>query len=81
MQLVKESVHLDWDQQKIICTLPVRGEETLFFTSNKDLAQKVLDQQCRKWYKDKVNKDLIVAAFEKLLKTGDTKFMDQLRPD
>ena len=78
MQLVRESIFLDWENKRVVCTLPVRGEETDFLTSNKDIALKVLDQQCRKWSKDQVNKEKILAAFQKLFKTGDTRFMHQL---
>ena len=77
MQLVKDSIYLDWENKKIVCSLPVRGEETDFLTSNKDIAMKVLDQQCKRWYNDE-NKDSILEAFEKLFKTGDTRFMHQL---
>jgi hypothetical protein len=77
MQLVRESIYLDWDKKKIVCTLPVRGEETDFLTSNKDIAMKVLDQQCKRWHKDE-NKESILAAFQKLFRTGDTRFMDRL---
>ena len=66
MQLVKESVFLDWEKKKIVCTLPVRGEEYNFLTTNRDRAVKVLDQQCKKWFQDPVNKEAVLAAFEKL---------------
>ena len=78
MQLVRESIHLDWEQGKIMCTLPVRGPERDFLTSNKQQAQKILDQQCSKWYKDEANRPIILAAFEKLFKTGDTRFLHQM---
>ena len=76
--LVKESVFLDWVQKKIICTLPNKGNETDFLTTNRDRALKVLDQQCKKWSKDPINKDMILAAFQKLFNTGDTRFMHEL---
>ena len=78
MQLIEESVCLDWKNNRIICSLPVRGEERDFLSSNKEQALKILDQQCRKWHKDQVNKPLILAAFEKLFRTGDTKFVSQM---
>ena len=81
MQMVAESVNLDWEQGRIICTLPLRGAEKDFLTTNKSIALKVLDQQCRKWHKDEVNKPLILAAFEKLYKTGDTRFLNQMSED
>ena len=78
MQSVRESVFLDWDNNKIVCTLPVRGAERDFLSTNKMEAQKILDQQCRKWHKDEINKPVILAAFEKLFKTGDTRFLHQM---
>ena len=80
MLKVAESVKLDWDKGKIICSLPLRGAERDFLSTNKEQAVKVLDQQCRKWHDDEVNKPVILAAFEKLFKTGDTMFLDQI-PD
>ena len=78
MQLIKESVHLDWDQKKIVCSLPLRGQERDFLATNKSRAMMVLDQQCMKWSNDEVNKPMIIAAFQKLFKTGDTRFIEQL---
>ena len=78
MQLIKESVNLDWEKKKIVCSLPLRGKERDFLSSNKDRAMMVLDQQCRKWHNDTVNKSLILAAFQKLFKTGDTRFLSQI---
>ena len=78
MQLIRESVYLDWDRKKIVCSLPLRGKEREFLSSNRERALMVLDQQCRKWFKDDVNRPKIIAAFEKLFKTGDTRFLHQL---
>ena len=47
-------------------------------STNKEQAVKVLDQQCRKWHGDEVNKPTIIDAFEKLFRTGDTMFLDQI---
>ena len=77
MQLIRDSIFLDWDNKKVVCSLPVRGEETDFLTSNRNRALRVLDQQCKRWFKDE-NKDNIIAAFEKLFKTGDTRFLEEL---
>ena len=81
MQLIKESVHLDWERKKIVCSLPLRGKERDFLSTNRDRAIIVLDHQCRKWLKDDVNRPMIIAAFEKLFKTGDTRFIHQLTDD
>ena len=52
IQVVRESIFLDWEKKKIVCTLPVRGDERDFLTSNRDLATNVLDQQCKKWHEN-----------------------------
>ena len=39
MQSVRESVFLDWDNNKIVCTLQVRGAERDFLSTNKIEAQ------------------------------------------
>ena len=81
MLKVAESVHLDWNKGKVVCSLPLRGAERDFLSTNKEQAVKVLDQQCRKWHRDEVNKEVILAAFEKLFRTGDTVFLDQIPED
>ena len=78
MLQVKESVHLDWDKKSITCTLPNRGRETDFLSTNRERALKILDQQCKKWSKDPASKDLVLAAFQKLFKTGDTRLIHEL---
>ena len=52
-----------------------------FLSTSRNRAMQVLDQQCRKWSKDEINKPLIIAAFEKLFRTGDTRFVEQLTED
>ena len=76
--MVKNSVCLDWEQKKIICSLPNKGNESDFLSSNRERALKVLDSQCRKWYKETVNREMIEAAFKKLFDTGDTRLMNEL---
>ena len=72
---------MDWTNNKIVCTLPVRGPERDFLSTNKKEALKILDQQCNKWHKDEVNRPIILAAFDKLFKTGDTRFVSQMTED
>ena len=65
-----ESVVIDWKKKQIICHLPTRGKEEEFLSNNRDMALKVLDQQCYKYQNDKDTKYTIVKAFQKLLKNG-----------
>lgn len=66
--MVKDSVTLDWPDKQIVCYLPVRGSDEEFLTSNREIADKVLQQQCQKYHKDEATLDIIVKAFEKLHK-------------
>ena len=59
-------------------SVPNKENETDFLTTNRDRALKVLDQQCKKWSKDTINKEKILGAFQKLFNTGDTRFMHEL---
>ena len=45
-----------------------KGEEHEFLSNNREIALKVLDQQCYKYHKDDETRDTIVKAFEKLMK-------------
>ena len=78
---IKNSVHLDWEEKKITCTLPLRGIERDFLTSNEDRALRILDSQCRKYFKDEETKASIVAAFQKLIDKGYIQFIDDLPAD
>ena len=49
---IRNSVKLDFENKKIICSLPLRGKEEDFLTSNRDRCVKVLDQQCSKYFSD-----------------------------
>ena len=72
---IKKSVNLDWENRKIICSLPTRGKERDFLSSNEDRALKVLETQCKKYFKDEETKATIVAAFDKLIDKGYIVFL------
>ena len=69
-QMIKESVKLDIQNRRIICSLPVRGPEQDFLTTNRDRAMKVLDQQCRKYHGDEEIRETALKAFKKLFDNG-----------
>ena len=77
-QLVRESVHLNFDSKSIDCTLPVRGHEADFLSTNREIAVKVLKSVCSKYFRDNTVKTVILAAFQKLFDKGFAKFMHQL---
>ena len=66
--LIWDSVSIDWENKQIVCHLPLRGKEEEFLSDNREMALKVLDQQCFKYKDDEETKASIVKAFEKLLK-------------
>ena len=80
-QMIWDSVEIDWENRRIMCYLPLRGEEEEFLSSNRDIALKILDQQCLLYHKDEETKDLIVKAFAKLLKNGQMVFWNDLNED
>ena len=63
---IKESVKVNWNKKKIICTLPLRGKEEEFLTGNRDIAERILNQQCSKYKNDEQTKKTVVKAFQKL---------------
>ena len=68
--MIWDSVVLDWDKKRIICYLPLRGSEEEFLSTNRDIALRILDQQCFKYFKDDETRELIVKAFKKLFKNN-----------
>ena len=75
---IKKSYCLDWEKGVITCTLPLRGKERDFLSTNEDRALRILDSQCRRYYKDKETKDAIVNAFQKLIDKGYITFIDDM---
>ena len=75
---IRKSVTLDWNNGKIVCTLPLRGKEKDFLSSNEDRALRVLESQCRKYFKDEETRSAIVAAFDKLIEKKYIMFLDEL---
>ena len=80
-QKIFDSVNIDWDNKQIVCSLPLRGEEHEFLSNNREIALKVLDQQCYKYHKDEETRDTIVKAFEKLMKNKHMVLFDDLSDD
>ena len=68
-QLIWDSIKIDWKNKRIVATLPLRGAEEEFLSNNRDIALRILDQQCKAYHNDEV-KDVIVKAFDKLKKNG-----------
>ena len=78
MEQVDKSVKLDLINKRIVCTLPLRGEEREYLSTNYNQAYKILEQQCKLYFKQEDTKDLITKAFQKLFKNGHAAFMKDL---
>ena len=63
---IKDCVTLDYENQRFLCSLPVRGKAEDFLVTNKQDAQKVLDRQVLLNHKEEATKDLFVKAMTKL---------------
>ena len=81
MEQVDKSVKLDLDNKQIICTLPLKGEERDYLTTNYEQACKILEQQCRLYYGQEETRALIIKAFDKLFVNGHIAFMKDLSPE
>ena len=77
---IKNSYFLDWERGVISCTLPLRGRERDFLSSNEERAMKVLDSQCRKYSSDIETKQAIIQSFKKLIEKGYIVYIEDL-PD
>ena len=81
LQQCMDSVQLDKENKKIIVSLPLRGEEREFLVSNKDMAEQILNQQCKKYSSDSETKEMILKAFAKMFQPGFLVLMDDLETD
>ena len=75
---IRKSVVLDWENQKITVSLPLRGKEREFLTSNRERALKVLESQCKKYHNDIETKITVTAAFQKLIDKGFIIFLEDM---
>ena len=75
---IKKSYNLDWANGVITCTLPLRGKERDFLSSNEDRALKILNAQCKRYYNDVETRTAIIQAFQKLIDSGFIVFIDDM---
>ena len=78
MQLIDASVKLDLENKKISCTLPLKGEERQFLTTNYSQALKILEQQIKQYSSHANIRELIIKAFDKLFVNGHAALLDDL---
>ena len=79
--MIWDSVNIDWKNKKIVSYLPLRGKEEEFLSNNRDMALKVLDQQCYKYTDDADTKEIILKAFQKLLRNNQMVLWKDLSED
>ena len=75
---VEDSVSFDRVNKKVIVSLPKRGKEEFFLSSNRDIAVKVYKKICEKASKNEETKLEINAAFEKLFKHGHAVYLPDI---
>ena len=76
--MIRDSVQLDYKNKRIISHLPMRGRVEEFLSNNRDNAVKILNQQCNKYFNDVETKEVILGAFNKLLKNGQMLLWDDI---
>ena len=79
--MIWDSVEIDWNNKRIVCYLPLRGTEEEFLSNNRDIALKVLEQQCNTYHNDDETRELIVKAFDKLIRNNQMVLWDDLIDD
>merc|ERR1712082_313406 len=75
--MVYDSVKIDRENKQIVCYLPVRGEEKEFLWYNREIAAKILRQECKKYYNDEETKSIIQKSFQKLKDNGHMVLWDE----
>ena len=78
MELIDQSLKLDLVNRKIVCTLPLKGEEKQFLNSNYNQALKILEQQVKQYSKQDNTRELIIKAFNILFDNGYASYMKDL---
>ena len=68
--LIRDSVTLDYENQRFICKLPLRGKPEDFLTTNMNDASKVLDRQVKLYHGEEETRAMIVKAMKKLFDNG-----------
>ena len=78
---IEDSISFDRSNKKIWVSLPKRGDESFFLSSNRDIALNVYKKVCQKAAKDPDIKKEIVEAVEKLFNTGQALYLTDVEPE
>ena len=76
--LIRESICIDKKLKRAVAKLPFTTDPTGKLTNNTRLANKRLENVCRKYSSDLEVKDMIIAGFDKLLNRGHIVLLDDL---
>ena len=78
MFAIKQSIFLNYEEKRIDCSLPLRGPEREFMSTNRTQAVAILNKQCQKYYDDPEVKTSINKAFKKLMDRGFIRKLEDL---
>ena len=78
MMKIRDSIHLNYEDKRIDCTLPLRGAERDFMATNNRQAVAILNQQCQKYSADPEVRTSINKAFAKLMDRGFIRLVSDL---
>ena len=63
---IRDSVKLDYTNQRFLCHLPLRGKPEEYLSTNKDGARKILAKQVSLYHQEEDTKAMIIKAMDKL---------------
>ena len=78
MELIDASVSLDLENKRISCSLPLKGDERQYLSSNYAQALKILEQQVKQYSGKEETRLLIIKAFEKLFVNGHAALLEDI---
>ena len=79
--IIRDSVKLDFENKQITAVLPLRGDPAQLLAPNREIAAKVLDQQCRKVKDDEETKAMVIKSFAKLVDNKYAVEFKELTPE
>ena len=80
-EIIRESVFIDKELNRGVAKLPFITDPTGRLTNNTRLATKRLENVCRKYGSDPEVRDMINAAFDKLISRGHIVYLEDLTTD
>ena len=75
---IKDSIKIDFENKRIECSLPLRGKEEDFLSTNRENALRVLNAQCKKFKNDDEAKQVVIKSFQKLFDNNYARKFNEL---